>query len=1014
MKWIKYVCMMLAVAFVSSCSDEDPINEGKVKAGLAASMNLNVEVPVIEPVEMTRGINDYESEMNELVIVMFSKTGDHRKEIIDLTGKIVSDSYNDIGYREYTLKEDVKTVSGTYTAYAIANFTSPYCGLSMGELSSDDLTEDGLKAMLAKNASQTHLLTGTQCMPMTQVIDNLVIYSDEEVKADNAKKNSLRLTLKRVMAHIEFEFKSADGITFNPYEYTVYNLPDGAYLVDRTGENNLIEGESMAYFNTETCNTDGSTFDFFMLENVQKSGTNITCYEKRDKWDPQQSSDFADRTFTNAPKNSTFVVVRGTYYGPGETSNTTYTGECTYIIHLGGNKDNADFSVNRNEYHKYTVTIKGIKTIYKEAISKTEVDVWGGDVPGAEGFLRQITNSFILDAHYERVRVEIGKINYDNLLNSTEKKDHTILLCTPKTSLRNKVVKIKYNGSSYVVDQTSDEGEDIDWIHFIKPTDKGKVPPYDDKQAGGILDFLNKPDDYCLPEKNESGNLTYYTYAYVDEYFYEDIHPKEFVNVMNRSFVLDPIERGISDDKQSTIIETTVLDISQRSIKSSFDMDKIGAGDLLYGIETWDETGAQEWNIATPSGLLSDQGLVNTKLLLNNNNVSMSDNVWAYIGYRNSVNDNTKRRHRWYDDEHYQKYKNGEYTDDDINEYTNSNIQNPLLAVLARNRVKLDSSGKIDESSVKWYLPGINQYMIIWLGQNRLQEDTRLMDVSKLTQFVPAGGDYDKNPMNMDRQQHYLTSSLDTKRLYWQDQGACWSGISDLTNNWNAVYTGTEFKNYNKIRCMRNLRNQYLDNLYSAQDNLTENSPVQFPVKRDGRVFHLGAIANSRLTYMTGGYNAHTEREPENYLYSDFEVADPSKAQWAYGTNDYYCCTIEGKEPKDREEMKDYIQSMNALAAQYTQSEDKSDLGEWRVPNQRELMIIAVMDTDPNNYILPKGTYTRYAVMTSTYFTGWSNTGRKIPFFYDSGTPYGSDYNMTLPDNYGNCQAVLLFVRDVK
>lgn len=396
-KRLKYVlCMALVVAFLSSCSDEDPISN-KVEDGLSASMNLSVGVPIIEPVEMTRGINDYESMIDELVLVMFSHTSP-RKEILNLTDKIASVKSNDnTSYRQYSLTEDVKTYSGEYTVYAIANFTSPYCGLTLADLQDESLTEDKLKDKLARNNNKVYELLGAHRMPMTQVIDNFTILSDEEVKNSGQKNpNKLTLQLKRVMAHIEFNFVNAkengkDKVSFTPYEYTIYHLPDGAYLMNH--DNNLIDNSAIEddndkvhYFNTGAINTGGSTFDLFMLENVRQK-ENLSSYNERDKWQDYNSD--GSKKFKNAPDNSTYVVVKGTYYGLGKDDKDVskyYAGECTYTIHLGGNGGFGDFSVNRNEFHKYTITISGVNTITKEALGSVTDEVYGGDIPGAEGF----------------------------------------------------------------------------------------------------------------------------------------------------------------------------------------------------------------------------------------------------------------------------------------------------------------------------------------------------------------------------------------------------------------------------------------------------------------------------------------------------------------------------------------------------------------------------------------------------------------------------------------------------
>ncbi len=984
MKLFRYVCIALVAALACSCNDEDPIDAKKVKEGLSARMSLTVEVPETDEVKITRAINDYESEMNELIIVMYENTS-KRQEIINLTGKLKSDSYDGTnGYRRYLLTEDIETKSGNYTAYAIANFNSPYCGLTQDEIMA--MSEEELKTALAKNNGKTFALNGTERLPMSQIINDLTIYSKEEVEADASKANRLALKLKRIVAHIEFEFKNDNGVTFNPYEYTVYNLPDRANLLDK--ENNELSS-GVTYFNTPTMSTSGNSFDFFMLENVQTKTLNtVSNYNDRDKWNGYDEST-GMKKFTNAPENSTYVVVKGTFSGKStdyQNVQHTYSGECTYTIHLGDLRNvNDNFNVNRNEFQKYTVTIRGISSITKEVYADVDQQINGGDVPGAEGTLLQDANSFMLDAHYERVRIQIEPEKYESLKSGT----HSVVINTPKTQRTYRTVVLEKNGDKYEIKSPSEKEDDIYWITFIKPDNIELVPKYDEEKAGDILDFLTDPDKYCV--QSETGK-PYYTYAYVDEYFYEDIHPKEFVNTMERSFILDPSNKKESKDETSVLYETTVFEVTQRSIKSSFDMEKIGPGDTPYGIETWNETGGLEWNLKNPSSALSsDQGRQNTLSLLDANNITYKDDVWNYIGYRYMVNDNSKARHRWYDATHYEYYLAGKYNDNgdvtDINEH----ISDPLTAVLARNRIKTDSNGNIDKSSVQWYLPAICQYLIIWLGQNMLQEDTRLMDVSLLNEYANADA--------MDKSQHYLSSSENTRRLYWQDQGACWGPIADYTNS------------YNKIRCVRNIRNDYLDKIWN--DGLTKDSPIKFPVERDGRVISMGSISNARTTYMTGGYGAHTERQPENYLYSKFEVATPQNGHFS-DKNAYYCC---GFSPTTSWGFSDdIVKEMNEKAAQYYQNSDKSDLGQWRVPNQRELMIIAVMDQDNNDIILPKGT-SRVHVLTTTWFTGYEKTNRIYPFAFDSGSPDSenkkeNDYNLQLPSSLYT--TVLLFVRDVK
>lgn len=1017
MKWFNYVCLAFVVAFILSCNDEELIG-GKVKEGLPASMNLTIEVPVADTVEVTRGINDYESEMTELLLLMFSTTSP-RQEFIDLSDNLVANPTTGGGYRTYTLKNDVITTSGVYRVYAIANFNSPYCQLSKDKLIK--MSEDEVKAALAKNTNH-YTMIGTERFPMSQVIESLEIKSDADME-DGENTNKLELSLKRIVSHIEFEFSNGEGVTFEPYEYKVYNLPTGANLINKE-EGNLIpneriENKEVSYFNSDTEKTKGRNFGFFMLENVQPEPESVTEYTLRDKWNANVGvATDGGKSFSNAPQYSTYIVVTGDYFGKTSVENETYSGKCTYTIHLGnfGSSSNGtrsnNFNVKRNEFHTYKVKITGVNTIAGEAIAQgsVEVDVNnndGGGVPGAEGHLTYGKNMFILDSHYESIRIEISASTYTDILNSHTFK-HKIVINTPKTKWVDEDVNLTYDEMKreYV---PNIENADIEWIRFIKPADIALVPRYN-ADSKNVLEMLAKPEDVWL----QSGD-NYYTFAYVNEYFYEDIHPREFVNVMNRSFILDPNEEFGSWDKQSTVKQALIFDVSQRSIKSSFDMDLIDCDDTPYGVETWNETGGLVWteNTFTQSGILSkDQGRRNTLAMMNAATIenTIGSTYWQYIGYRHPVNDNTRARHRWFDEEHYQKFLSDKtYSGEDVNENINQYITEPLLAVLARNRILLENS-EIDENSVQWYLPAINQYLISWLGQNSLPIDTRLMDITKF-----EAEDYSGDKMNAT--QHYYTSSNPEQRLYWQDQGACWG-------SWRS-------NQYNKMRCVRNLRNDYLYKEYinkhggngSYTDNWAyKNEAVQFPVEREGRFIKLGRIANSRSVYMTGGYGAHTEREPENYLYKAFEVADPSTGNFNDGTSKIsnYCCEfstpIDFLEVKNDDDIKTIANAMDKLAAAYYQNPDMSDLGQWRVPNQRELMLICLLNESESTPLIPLASpfISRVNILTTTWFTKYQKTQRTIPFLFDTGTEslYGSDNVMALiHDN--PLKPRLIFVRDV-
>lgn len=1062
MKWFNYVCLAFVVAFFSACSDKESITGG-VKEGLAASMRLSIEVPVTDKVEVTRAVNDYESEIENLILVMFAESG--RKEIIDLTGKLGTSTIDDnLGHRTYTLTQSIDTKSGTYRVYAIANYDSKYCGWTKAEL--ENMSESELKEEFAKNNGSVYKMEGTELFPMSQVLDGgdkLVLYSNEEV-AEEVGENSLHLNLRRIAAHIEFEFKSSNGVTFNPYEYTVYNLPKKANLLDETtfigaekGDNILQNVSADDYFDIDTpIKIGGNTFGFFMLENVQaaKEGTVTNSYADRDKWIvPEKTTEDEQgaakkKNFKNAPEFSTYVVVKGLYTG------TNYVGECTYTIHLGnfgtsqtGGKF-GNFNVHRNEFHKYTVTISGVSTITNEATvtGDVSVEVDGGQFPGAEGNLTKLHNTFLLDAHYERtvIKIEDGAytaLKEGNFYPSEGEGTHKVQITTPKTGRQLETVTLVKNGKKYEVSGT-DKDKDIYWIKFYKPdidknTNVISIPkyPYDDtKQLGEeggpktIVDFLENPDGYTEEYTDESGKKYYCTVAYVDEYFYDDLLPAEFANTSDRIFVLDPRDTSTSPDEHSIVHQELTFQVAQRSIKSSFNLDNIGPFDTPYGIETWDETGGMEWvkhaggsmGSVSESDVSNDQGLVNTKYLLQNNGMlQVNKDVWKFIGYRNPVENNTRSRHRWYDNEKYQLYAAGNHG---IDYDVNSHVSSPLTGVLARNRLVLTNENTVDVNSVKWYLPAVNQYLIIWMGQNRLQEDTRLMDDA-------LWDTWGTDSKLMDGIQHYFTSSSDDNRLYWQDQGACYGGLAD----WNQL-NGTG-KNINYIRCVRNLRTTALDNMhrqeYGDGNFYTKEHAVVFPVfvEKDTRIINCEKLENLRPNYMTGSYDYHNERSEQNRVYKRFEVADPSKGHFdssKLNSNDKviasesnYSCLFNSFDSEFSIKNPVVLSRMKRYAAAYYQETDKSDVGEWRVPNQRELMLMYVCNKNKGTpQFLP--TYGNgNTVFSSTWFSYTNFTDRKYPFKFETRTEIENGIskiytNYNLAKHLSGSSGVLIFVRDVK
>lgn len=78
------LALVCCASVLAGCQKE--MSETKFESGLPASLDVLINLGKGSDVVMTRGIYDYESEINELMLIMFSEEG--RKMVIDLTGKL--------------------------------------------------------------------------------------------------------------------------------------------------------------------------------------------------------------------------------------------------------------------------------------------------------------------------------------------------------------------------------------------------------------------------------------------------------------------------------------------------------------------------------------------------------------------------------------------------------------------------------------------------------------------------------------------------------------------------------------------------------------------------------------------------------------------------------------------------------------------------------------------------------------------------------------------------------------
>ena len=850
------LALVCCASVLAGCQKE--MSRVNFESGLPASLDVLINLGKGSDVVMTRGIYDYESEINELMLIMFSEEG--RKMVIDLTGKLDAGSAvtdRELGdSRTYKLTAPVTTdidgnpiLSGIYEIYAVANWSSPFCGLTKDKLAAMD--KAALAAAVASNSGLATGVTGSQKFPMTGHVTGQKVVPDAEKTETN--KTSIEVSLKRLISHIEFKFVNGQsqvttGVNENPqfvpHSYSVYNLPKKALLM---GNGQVFAGNE--YGNVKDIEVTGSGgIEFFMLENVQAAGASTT-YETRDVWTGAKGAAPEDKTWTNAPANSTFIVVKGEYTG------ASYIGNVEYTIHLGnfsaGTEESyKNFTVNRNEYQKYTVTVNGVNKIVTE-VSGTEQQ------PGAEGVITAVSNqtNLVLDSHYESCLLTFSLSGCQN---------PTIIVKSPYNAMN----RYEVLGSDGAIKALS--GVDYGWVKFGKPASKTSLNAYPENGTG-LVDIRQLALELKTAEANKAttadhfliSNGKVYVQAYVDEYYYSkrpdngnDASWPEFVNAENRVLILNPTSQT-SKDGNSTLYPTYLFQISQRSIRTTYktDNDSIEA----FGIETWNETGRSDFGTAaSTTGLDDSYGWNNNKILLGVGNSGSWPSAAKTLGYTTSVTSNAKEAHVWFSG--------------------GADVLKGYYACLSRNR---DENGnrQVDADELKWYLPAINQYLLLWCGEEYLYGDTRLVDPADISKITET--DYNAGVYNL-----YNSSYA---HEYWAVEGVSYGPAGPQSCG---------------VRCIRNLK--------------TYNAKTQPISSVSGNTITITGVRSLRQQAMSGEYASHNDRDPENNLYKAFEVAT------SYLPGPYSASQVKTE----------------SLCASYSQDSNGSDVGQWRIPNQKELMIM--------------------------------------------------------------------------
>ena len=1004
----------------SACSDDAFISKGTVNIKEGVAVNLSLSYSTTQQKVQSRVVQNTATEYNVSSIYLFVFNQDGT---IDAKGNATfsGGKYSEGSGTAEGVVNDFQVHSGKgKKIYAIANADA-----SAGDMSTSRLEE-------VKNEDELRDLQVTLNNPLNidrlaflmagTIVDDAgnnvqVVDIDENgniYASGSAELLNKNLLLRRVDARVTFKIKvditkdteaeegTITNATFIPRSFEVHNLPSSSHIYAvpeqiTTTYASMDENTSLPFDSEER---DDMWFNFYMFENHQDVSSDSKEYitsDKKQQINPNAENLYALReqkniggSFIFAPKNATYVIFKGdlSYQRTSNGVAQWVNAAVEYTVHLGETGDDADspdlvnnYTVNRNTFYTYNVTIQGLESIRVEVLEEKE------QRPGYEGDVivagAQVKN---IDSHFGRSLIKLTKkdilgglswviqTKYDQGVKvagseiNTLKDYKWILFAINKefgisrgamiNGSRVDLVKFPgygaYDGGANTInnvpgDATLDVGNKNDWKQQLKSGHgeyanayyKDYVSDLDDdaclRDINQLINHLSieaKSNSDIFEEEDEE-EVVYIT-AFIDEYIYTYNPQKEEFRFPGSITSSDTDRLKLWKDVVNG--EDRLMHVCTGEAKYSPDGNSSWSNSVvtfkqspIYSIYNEDDPDlATAWGTESiiETGALplsSTHGPTGTLSNTDNNGRLNTLNFFVYGNSSSYTRNGTK----W--GEVLERTNSSLTTEEELKD----GYRDIWHACMIRNR-DLNGNNVIDPEEVRWFLASIDELTDLWIGEATMPSEAKLYSPNPNDPSAVAGtyclhvasSSYNRNTNSSGGTNTYTNPSV-----IWAEEGAS-KGASFESKGFNVTK-----ENYT-YRCVRYLGISLDDIRETPEDYVvaTKQSNGNYILSMS----KLGRLAK-RTAYDQGmELPDHKEREANNNNkpYEKFEVimSPTGEANTGRYWNDetYRGNTI----TQGFESMLNYSGPSKLCPKGY------------RVPNQRELMLMytSISDWGGGNY----------------------------------------------------------------